>query len=116
VIVFYAFMLVGFGGPPLLLVWLRRHALLTRIGLALGLIVMTAMVAWAWHDISTSTSSTAALGILAIPPVLLVVAAATFGVDRAVDSAWRLTHPTQHAPAEPAESPPAGRDDWSGLP
>jgi Na+/proline symporter len=116
VIVFYAFMLVGFGGPPLLLVWLRRHALLTRIGLALGLIVMAAMVAWAWHDISTSTSSTAALGILVIPPVLLVVTAATFGVDRAVYSAWRLTHPTQHAPTEPTEPPPAGRADWSGLP
>ena len=68
---------------------------------------MAAMVAWAWHDISTSTSSTAALGILVIPPVLLVVAAATFGVDRAVYSAWRLTHPTQHAPAEPTERPPA---------
>jgi hypothetical protein len=116
VIVFYAFMLVGFGGPPLLLVWLRRHGLLTRIGLALGLIVMTAMVAWAWHDISTSTSSTAALGILVIPPVLLVVAAATFGMDRAVALGWRFTHPTQHPPAEPTEAPLAGRDDWSGLP
>jgi thiol:disulfide interchange protein len=110
-LVFYALMLVGFGGPPLLLVWLRRHALLTWIGLALGSIVMAAMVAWAWHDISTSTSSTAALGVLVIPPVLLVVAAATFGVDRAADSTWRLTHPTQHAPAEPTEPPPTDRAD-----
>ncbi len=119
-IVFYAFMLVGFFGPPLLLVWLRRRALLTRIGLALGLIVMAAMVGWAWHDISTSTSSTAALGILAIPPVLFVVAVVTFGIDRAVALSWRFTHPTQHAaaeaPAEPTEPPPAVRDDYSGLP
>jgi hypothetical protein len=110
VIVFYAFLLIGFGGPPLLLVWLRRRALLTRIGLAVGLIVMAAMVAWAWHDISTSTSSTAALGVLALPPVLLVVAGVTFGVDRAADSTWRFTHPAQHTPADPA-GPPASRDN-----
>jgi hypothetical protein len=109
VIVFYAFLLAGYGGPPLVLVWLRRRALLTRIGLALGLIVMAAMVAWAWHDISTSTSSTAALGVLVVPFVLLVVAAVTFGIDRAVDSTWRFTHPPQHTPVDPA-GPPAGRD------
>jgi hypothetical protein len=103
VIVFYSFLAVGFGGPPLLLVWLRRRALLTSIGLTLGLIVMAAMVAWAWRDISTSTSSTAALGILAVPPVLLVVAAATFGIDRAVHATWRFTHRGQGTPADPAE-------------
>lgn len=101
-ILFYAFLLVGFGGPPVLLVWLRRRALLTRIGLAVGVIVMAATVAWAWHDISNSTSSTAALGILAVPPVLLVVAAFTFCVDRAVHSTWRLTHPGEDSGKTPA--------------
>jgi hypothetical protein len=114
-LMFAGFMAIGYGGPVLGLVWLQRRRFLSRIGTLLGLIAMAVIVAWAWHDISTSSSSTAALGILVIPPVLFVVAGATFVVDRAVVLGWRFTHRPPVPPA-PTRSPRPDRDDWSGLP
>ncbi len=78
------FFLIGYGGPVAVLVMLARASLVTPVGAALGGAAMVVVSVWSWHDITTSTSSTAALGFLVVPPLLFLIAGATYVLDRAV--------------------------------
>jgi hypothetical protein len=111
---FLGFVIVGYGGPGFLLIWLMRHRMVSRAGVVIGLAALFVVIAWAWHDISTSESSTAALGFLVLPPVLFVVAAGTFLVDRVVVLGWRLAR--RVGPSRPVSPGPRDPDDWSVLP
>jgi hypothetical protein len=113
-LLFLVFVLVGYGGPAVLLVFLVRHRMLSVAGVVAGLAALVIVTVWAWHDISTSESSTAALGFLVLPVLLFAVAGATVLVDRlAFLGGWLLRR--RHAPA-PERRPRRDPDDWSGLP
>jgi hypothetical protein len=87
-----AFLLVTFA-PALGLVALARRRLITWVAAGIGLIAQAAVLAWMVSGILGSSSSTAAIGFLAVPPVLFVVAAATAIVDLAVGLVRRLARP-----------------------
>jgi Ca2+/Na+ antiporter len=53
---------------------------------------MLLLMYWAYRNIAHSGSSTAGLGFLIIPPLLYLLCAATFLVDRSAVLAWRLAH------------------------
>jgi hypothetical protein len=91
-LLFLGFVIVGYGGPGFLLIWLIRHGIVSRVGAVLGLLAVLVVIAWGWHDVSSSESSTAALGLLVLPPALFVIAGATIVLDRGVVLGWRLAY------------------------
>ena len=95
------FFVSGFVVPIGIVVILRLRGLLTTTGATAGAGAMVLVCVWVWRDIASSHSSTAALALLAVPPLLFLIAAATVAIDRAVVLGRRFTD---------------GRDDWSERP
>lgn len=75
------------------------------------LIAQFAALAWMVSDITGSSSSTAAVGFLAVPPALFVLAVVTVVIDALARVVRRIVRP----PKPPSLAPGSG-DDWSGLP
>ena len=79
------------------LVVLAARRWLTWTGAAGGVLAMLVLMYWADSDISDSSSTTAGLGFLVVPPLLYLLGAATFVVDRAAVLAWRFARGSSDA-------------------
>ncbi len=108
-----AIFLALLAAPALMLLVLARVRVITRRATVTGLILLAALLFWANHDITSSHSSTAAIGWIVVPPVLFVAAITVVVIDRLVAFGQRLTHRGETPP--PITGLPDS-NDWSGLP